>query len=336
MAFLRYLLNGSALALIAVSCSIEPFYIDSYVTEEGSVGLDGSSSFAIEVPEGTSNVFVINDSTIVSLEDYMSGGDVFHVSRLEDDDRIHGVLNYGQENGALLSVIPGRHDGRLLVQDFVKSEVRVIDFSDPDTAIVSPNYPTDIHSQAMVPVSMDKGVFLNESSKLKKRMLATATCFKYPGRMPINDLGNISRGTIVISKDNGRYAFLDRVYSRIELFDSDGRMIQTIRKEELENQLYDTDTRGFPVFLNSYCQSFIDGCEYDEGFAALYRPGIITPQLENLSPLSYILLFDWSGHIIKSFHVASSVMNVSISRDGSSLYLYEKSSGGNRLSRYAI
>ena len=188
----------------------------------------------------------------------------------------------------------------------------------------------------IAPVTMNRGVFLNASSKKKRRIIATDSDYRYPGRVPKSDMINVSHGTIVINEEIGRCALLDRIHSRIVIFDGHGRKMHVLRTRNLEDQQYDTDKEGRSVFLNSICQSFIDGCEYDNGFAALYRPGIISPQSGNQSPLTYILMLDWSGQIVKSFHISSSVQNVSLSRDGSRLYLFEEGAEGKRLATYEI
>lgn len=316
------------------SCAPETCYLDAYVCET-AVDLTDMIIDSMEVQDVVSNVFVVNDTVKVSLMEYSRGQNVLDVRHLGGDEG-EGILTYGPDDGELMSAIPGRHDGMLLIQDFVKDEIHVIDLSSLDDIKISKAYASNIHSQAIVPMSMDWGVFLNASSKQRKRILKTAADFKYPGRKPKPDRINVSHGSIVANEGADRYAFLDRIQSRIEIYDGYGRIKNLIQKKTLEDQQYDIDKEGYPVFLNSFYQSFTDGCEYNDGFVALYRPGCISPQSENLSPWSYILFFDWYGNILKSYKKTSSIMNLSISQDGSHIFLFEEGPFGRRLCTYAI
>lgn len=320
---------------VLLSCAHIPSYLDSYICEETSTDLTDYYRGSILVSDDVKNVFVINDSVVVYLMGYSRGQNALEVCYLGDDKK-HGIFLYGPGDDELMSAISGRHNGMILLQDFVKNEIHVIDISNLDDLKISPSYFSNIHSQAIVPMTLNRGVFLNASSKERRQVLLTDTDFRYPGRVPKPDRINVSHGTIVMNDSLDRYAVLDRIKSKVEICDGHGRIKKLIQKKTLEDQQYDIDKEGYPVFLNSYYQSFTDGCEYDNGFVALYRSGCISPQSEDLSALSYILFFDWSGNILKSYKIASSVLNLSISNDGSHIFLFEEGSFGRRMSTYAI
>lgn len=103
----------------------------------------------------------------------------------------------------------------------------------------------------------------------------------------------------------------------------------------MEQQDYHVDSHEL-VFNGYVCRSFVDVCPYNDGFIALYRPGIFTIDSVDSSEESEVFAFDWKGSQLSHYKINAKVDDLSVSGDGRVLFCWECSSGINRLSCYEL
>lgn len=319
--------------------------------EEISVDMEGilstpcriTESYRRPLPEDVLHAYLLCDSIVVCHNDYQNGAPVLGLSSIRDTSITwHG--RYGLEDGMMMNSLSSRNGNRVLLYDFVKKGITVMDLSSgierPDTY----SYNTALKSQCIIPVSHENGIFLNpDSFKGKERRIRrTEDGFLYNGGRSRFNAFNVVLGGLAYSPRNGTVIYADRVEPTVEILDSGGRLSRRIMFKDTtsdEPQQYSMDKddgMDSYSFLGKVKQSFTDVCCTDNNVALLFRPGIITPTSTSVSDMSYVIVMDWDGDNMKVLHLDEDVVNISLSSDGKSLFSFSSGEDGNYLTQYDI
>lgn len=331
-------------AIMTVSCSIndDTSVISMDDLTESSVHLRGI--ICKTLPDSLTTTFIICDSVVVSQRHYHEGDHVLGLTYINDTSFLW-FGQYGIEEDRMMNSLVTRCENRVLLYDIVKEKITVIDVS---TGIDNPSiisYDTGLSTQYVLPVTMRKGLFLaHESFKGKRRRVRTTGDEYQPDRHNVGryDAFNVVLGELACSNVRNRSVFADRVDSKVEILDTDGKLLKRIMfisQGDKERQQYSKDeSEGvtYYTFLGSVKQSFTDVCCNDSTIALLYRPGLITPSSVSISDHPYVVLMDWDGNVRATYVMDDEFDRISITSDGRCLFCFSSREGGNSVMRYDL
>lgn len=283
-----------------------------------------------------SHVFVLCDSIQVHQLPYLSGGPVLGWKKVGTDS-ISYWGEYGRRDGRIMSPLVSRNGNMILINDFVKKQIWVLTVTAQGLSNIAGPIDSDIKSQCVIPVSNHDCLYLNPHSFItgRQRVLLSKNNFKPANciRTKYNCM-NVLHGSIA-TNGRGKIVYVDYVTSHVEILDESGHLETIIEKENLEHQEYYTDSKEI-VFMGYVCQSFIDVCPFKNGFAALYRPMIISDKDSINNDESEIYVFDWNGNQCSHYVIRAVVENLSLSYDGRFLFCFESMDGNKKLSVYEL
>lgn len=301
---------------------------------DGADYLRPSKSFDEDL--AASHLFVFQDSIEVYQLPYSSGGPVLGFKKIGSNISDHWGT-YGPDEGCIMDSQISRNGDLILLNDFIKKQIWVLSVSGSGLELASGPIDSKIKSQCILPISDNECIYLNPHSfkSGKQRILLSKHGFR--PALCLHDrfnYMNVLHGSIA-TNGNGKYVFVDHITSHIELINESGHQYMVIEKDIMEQQDYHVDSHEL-VFKGFVCRSFVDVCPYNDGFIALYRPGIFTIDSVDNSEESEVFAFDWEGNQLAHYKINAKVDDLSVSGDGRIVFCWECSSGINRLSCYEL
>ena len=280
--------------------------------------------------------YVYRDSIMVIVNNPSNDYDFLELYNLNSHKLIKSFLKKGNGPGEMLNVSPFKNDAELLMRDFVKRNLYIVDLdaavSKPDYRVPAPLKYGDTMGSPFVSkldekrlIMLNPYYFVNKSLGIDNK--EPRFIFSEIGR-PINKpldksdkyyAYNVSQGMLVVNKGKDRLVYASSDYAEIEIYDCSLNPLTRIEGPDEIIPSYRLDTDKSICYNKVIPYSYMD-IAYTEEYLYLCYIGDYFGRNDKLTDLcTYILKFDWDGHYLDSFDTGHYVDALSV---GANAVLY--------------
>lgn len=289
--------------------------------------------------------FVYRDSVLIVLNNRNEDTHFLEFYRLSDMRPITQLYRSGNGPDELLSANVDINGNTLTVNDFIKSQVAVVDI---DSLLADPTYsasPVRLKVESLFNATPYKDRFLldnpysfaDEKAGIVQeapRFIVTDEEKTYEEKNKYQYYTrNVTGGRIIANEAKNRVVYANGNQSSVEIYDMELNLLRTITGPvDLPTQyVIHNEEGGMPnevIFKTNIPYAYVDYCTDDDYFYLTYV-GDMFGRGQKEQDLNFIIFkFDWDGNFIDSYPVHSYVRSISKSRKDDAFYVTILSSDG--------
>ncbi len=287
-----------------------------------------------EVPISAYGVYVWQDSIILVCNSHLDKRHKFlEVYDLHTSRFLRDYIHIGNGPDEMLAVAANYQNDTILLQDVMKRTITVI----PVDSAISDTFipmviPFDIYSQQMWPykgkmLALNPNCFIDERIGVHNdglRFIISDSNFVYKENEEyLHNTYNAVLASFIISYKNNRIVVYNSNEPEIEIYDTNLNLIKKIHGPELPHEITYGMLKNGNVLTEGDPASYMYSC-FDSKYFYLSYIGDFLEMNETVFNVgySYILKFDWDGNPVDSYYIDLSVLSMSLSEDGQSMYLF--------------
>lgn len=300
---------------------------------------------------GESQIYVFGDTLLLVCEKLSEAGRLFTVLNLKTGEDLtpDSLFLYGAEDGKLMPSIVYRHRDTLLISDVVKRDIYLISVDDLLAGRKCPPLASDIKWSAnkILPYR-GRLLFLNsecfpevseEYHKDGPRFAYTDSSYNYEAPQSMYSTLSVVTGEYDINWSKGRIIFGDDDVNRIEVYDTDLKLLRILmgRNRFMPEYACVQNRDGYIfAYTGEICQAYRAVVSTDEFAYLLYMDSVWIEDEDRDSFCSYVLKMDWNGNIVTSYRIGAYVKSLSVSENDSCLYAFCLDEHGYRILKYDL
>ncbi len=289
--------------------------------------------------------FVYRDSVLIALNKRNEHTHFLEFYRLSDMQPIARLYRPGNGPDEMLSANAYINGNKLIVNDYVKSQIAVVDI---DSLLSFNNYsaPTvHLHVESLfnaIPYK-DRFILDNPYSFADKkagivqeapRFIVTDDKKTYEEKNKYQYYTrNVTSGRIIANKAKNRVIYANGNQSSVEIYDMDLNLLRTVTGPiDLPTRYTILNEEGGMqnevIFKGDIPYAYLDYCVDDDYFYLTYVGDMFGKGKKTQDLHCRIFKFDWNGNFIDCYPVHSYVKSISKSRKEDALYVTILSSEG--------
>ena len=281
---------------------------------------------------------VYRDSILIVLNNRNETAHFLEFYRLSDMQPITQLYRLGNGPDELLSANLYFNKNKLIVNDYVKSQIAVVDI---DSLLADPDYsapPIRLKVETLFNAIPYKDRFLldnpysfaDENAGIvqkaprfivtdDERTYEEKNSYQYYTR-------NVVSGRIIANEAKERIIYADSGQSSVEIYDMDLNLLRTITGPiDLPTKyVIHNDEGGMEnevVFKTNIPYAYLNYCTDDDYFYLTYVGDMLGSGKKTLDMHCRIFKFDWDGNFIDSYPVHNYVRSISKSRKDDAFYV---------------
>ena len=283
--------------------------------------------------------FVYRDSILIVLNNRNENAHFLEFCRLSDMQPITRLYRLGNGPDELLNANVDFNRNTLIVNDFIKSQVAVVDI---DSLLADPTYsaPPVRHQAEDSPTAIPyKGKFLLENPYSfvdeNAGIIQEAPRFIITdGKSPYEEKNSYQYytrnvavdGRIIANEAKDRIVYANMTKSSVEIYDMDLNLLRTITgpidlptKYVIHNE--EGGMENEVIFKTNIPYAYLDYCTDDDYFYLTYVGDMLGSGKKTLDMHCRIFKFDWDGNFIDSYPVHNYVRSISKSQKEDAFYV---------------
>ena len=270
----------------------------------------------------TTMSYVADNSILVEILETKMGGPVVLLRNLHSG-KTRALYKYGSGRKQLLAVQPHLDGNKLLLNDFIKKEVYIVDIN---KALRRKHYcprstKVKVETQYMIPGRGKSIMILNPASF--DSGVARSVTVKRPYVYKQKDSEamhafNVMHGILLRNAMNEGYCYIDQHEGLLEFWETGEKLVTRIHVETPYKAEYREINNGSLIFRGGIPFSFLAGAANKERIALLFDPHKMVRGERTGYKRPLVLFFDWEGNSCGTLEVSGDVRPnaISLSDDG--------------------
>ena len=266
--------------------------------------------------------YVVSDTLLIAIRAKQMGAPVVELVKMKSGEK-RSLYRYGGEDNQLLSV-QAHCDGRkLLLHDYIKQELYLIDIRrlEREKKYQPKGKKTEIESQYIIPGRWGRYMYLNPESFERRdhRILNSARMHMAKTRHFKTSSFNVVRGAIHKNEVKGRQCYVDQHNGVLEFWNHRS-LFRMVEVEMPVGPRYSDYKQLTYIFKGKIPFSFVASCINDQYVAVLFEPREMGADEGFSYFYNYpvLLIFDWDGNCVemKQIEAQQRPNSISYSSDG--------------------
>ena len=262
---------------------------------------------------------------------------------LYDNKLIKSLIHAGNGPDEMLSINFDCQNDTILARDVMRNNIGIFPI---DSALFNPDYKTqlkkaEINTQYLWPfrsglLAINPYCFKNDVLGVNNdgfRFIQADSNYTYKETTEYKyQTYNVTCMRFIISYNNNRIVVYHSDDSKIELYDTELKLLKIIEGPEMPHHTKYYLNNNTVTYYKEAPQAYSWACHGSDYFYLAYNGDFTSGNDKTIYDLNtWIFKFDWDGNLVDSYYVDHFVSSMSLSSDGQSMYIFGLNPDGENI-----